>query len=678
MLLTIGMIVKNEEKYLERCLNGLKPILEQVDSELIIADTGSTDRTVEIAKKFTDNVFYFEWIKDFAAARNSTLEKAQGEWYMFIDADEIFESCDEIIHFFNSGEYEKYKSASYIVRNLLNIDDGERYSDFKAVRLTKLLPETKFINPVHEFLNTAGFPLKLLNDIALHYGYIHKADTEENIAKFKRNAELLLKRYESGERSGTLYSELYDCFLTHEPERANKFLDEGIEFCKEKIIGVLPVLYAKKAAYLIEIKEDYKGALKVCGDYFNMDKRIRPGRIGSDVDLLAVQVMALCKLERFDETISRFRDFLDVYKDYSNGKLNTVESLISDRAVARDDNFLALLQNFTYACIKTKKYALAAEYHKMLPISKYCIVPSVVYISVIQEMELLKNLGYGEASKFYRRFNDEGKRMFREELCGKLFVGGADIEIAEALLTLEPDDNQFNGIIRLYLDFLKGDTITAERIEECVRNCDINAYPAVLYVVIASGIDLSILLNAPEFKAKGAVCYCYSRIKGFHEALGAYSAEYIGSGRSAFAEFMIFAMTAAVKVKRQGVFCERSIDRLFEIYADIGTEETEVAKEIVAARKSGDYKTCIAKMRESLDKYPETALIIDAYRKGVLQEYEAAQPQTEMQRLAAMIKSNIRNYIASGNTDAAVKTLAEYEKINPSDPDIEELKGLLN
>ena len=51
MLLSIGMIVKNEEKYLEQCLTGLKQILDNVDSELIIADTGSTDRTVEIAKK---------------------------------------------------------------------------------------------------------------------------------------------------------------------------------------------------------------------------------------------------------------------------------------------------------------------------------------------------------------------------------------------------------------------------------------------------------------------------------------------------------------------------------------------------------------------------------------------------------------------------------------------------
>lgn len=59
MVLSIGMIVKNEEKYLERCLTALKPTLENVDSELIIADTGSTDNTVEIAKRFTDKVYYF-------------------------------------------------------------------------------------------------------------------------------------------------------------------------------------------------------------------------------------------------------------------------------------------------------------------------------------------------------------------------------------------------------------------------------------------------------------------------------------------------------------------------------------------------------------------------------------------------------------------------------------------
>lgn len=675
MILTIGMIVKNEEKYLERCLNGIKPILEQVDSELIIADTGSTDRTVEIARQFTDNVFYFEWIKDFAAARNSTLEKAQGEWFMFVDADEIFESCDEIIHFFNSGEYKKYNSASYIVRSLLNGDDGTRYSDSKAVRLTKLLPETRFINPVHECFNTSGFPLKVFSDMALHYGYIHKADTDEAVAKFKRNAELLLERYESGERTPMLYIQLYEGFARHEPERADAFLDEGIEYCKKIRTKLLPVLYGRKAATVYGDKKDYESVLKICNEYFSMDKRIRSGRIATDVDIVVVQALALCELEQHEQAIGKFIEFFEIFKDYCNGKLNTIDSFASERVIARDDNFLSILQNFIYSCICTKKYNLAAEYLKTLPLGKYCLIPSIIRVSVIQEMELMSKLGYGEAIRFYCRFNDEGKRMFREELYKELFSGGANIEIAETLLALESDDHQFDCVVKLYLDFFKGNTITAERIEECVRNCDINEHPAVLYIVIASGIDLSILFDVPDFKAKEAVCHCYSRVKGFHEALEAYSVTNTVGSPDQFANFMIFAMIAAIKIKGQGDFCERSIDRLFESYANIETEASAVAKEIIIARKAGDYKTCIEKMREIIEKYPETAPVIAVYRKSVLQEYESAQPQTEMQKLAAMIKSNIRSYIASGNIEAAKKTLAEYEKINPADPDIAVLKA---
>ena len=127
MLLTIGMIVKNEEKMLGRCLEALKPILDSISSELIIVDTGSTDGTVEIAKKYTDKVLFYEWTNDFSAARNVGLEKAQGEWFMSVDADEIFVSCDDIINFFKSGEYKEYNSASFSVRNYSNPDRTGRY-----------------------------------------------------------------------------------------------------------------------------------------------------------------------------------------------------------------------------------------------------------------------------------------------------------------------------------------------------------------------------------------------------------------------------------------------------------------------------------------------------------------------------------------------------------------------
>jgi glycosyltransferase involved in cell wall biosynthesis len=114
MLLSIAMIVKNEEKDLRKCLEALAPLRQAVDSELIITDTGSTDSTVEIAKEFADKVLHFEWCGDFAKARNTGIRAAKGQWFMFLDADEIFKNTYGIIRFFNSGEYKKYKSAAYV------------------------------------------------------------------------------------------------------------------------------------------------------------------------------------------------------------------------------------------------------------------------------------------------------------------------------------------------------------------------------------------------------------------------------------------------------------------------------------------------------------------------------------------------------------------------------------
>lgn len=106
LILSIGMIVKNEEKHLDNCLSALKRFMNQIPCELIIVDTGSTDRTKEIALKYTDKVYDFEWINDFAAARNFGLEKAKGKWFMFLDADEYMdEDCSEMVSFFRCRNY---------------------------------------------------------------------------------------------------------------------------------------------------------------------------------------------------------------------------------------------------------------------------------------------------------------------------------------------------------------------------------------------------------------------------------------------------------------------------------------------------------------------------------------------------------------------------------------------
>lgn len=171
MLLSIGLIVKNEEKYLDECLNALQPLMKAIESELVIVDTGSTDRTVEIAKKYTDKVYFFEWINDFAAARNYGLEKCIGKWFMYVDADEILLDANELIEFFKNDIYKKYRKASYTIRNIEDINE-KQYNDCYAVRLSER-NNLYFKGKIHEtFSNCDGNRYKLKNTIFKHYGYM--------------------------------------------------------------------------------------------------------------------------------------------------------------------------------------------------------------------------------------------------------------------------------------------------------------------------------------------------------------------------------------------------------------------------------------------------------------------------------------------------------------------------
>lgn len=88
MTISVCMIVKNEEDVLERCLNCVK----QFADEIVIVDTGSTDATKDIAKNFTPNVYDFEWVENFSAARNFSFEKATKDYCMWLDADDIIDA----------------------------------------------------------------------------------------------------------------------------------------------------------------------------------------------------------------------------------------------------------------------------------------------------------------------------------------------------------------------------------------------------------------------------------------------------------------------------------------------------------------------------------------------------------------------------------------------------------
>jgi len=160
--ISLCMITKNEEKFLEQCLESVKGIV----SEIIIVDTGSSDKTKEIAKKYTDSIFDFEWQDDFSKARNFSIEKATEGWILVLDADETINPKDsEKIQNLLENEVDAYQ---FIRRN---------YTDDAAVE--NWLPNDRSYPKAASF--SGFFPSKLVRLFRNSKGFVFKGVVHETV-----------------------------------------------------------------------------------------------------------------------------------------------------------------------------------------------------------------------------------------------------------------------------------------------------------------------------------------------------------------------------------------------------------------------------------------------------------------------------------------------------------------
>ncbi|MCM1045549.1 MAG: glycosyltransferase [Candidatus Gastranaerophilales bacterium] len=195
-ILSISLLCSGRKDTTKKCLDSLKKIMDQVESELIIVDTGCDEATRELLEEYTDHIVPFTWCNDFGAARNAGLQEAKGEWFLYIDDDEWFEEVGEIVDFFRTGEYKKYGQACYIQRNYRDFE-GVHFQDMWVSRMIKLRSDTHFIDRIHEYLHPIHGQNKLLYCWANHYGYIYhnaedkKKHDERNVSIMK---EILIKQ----------------------------------------------------------------------------------------------------------------------------------------------------------------------------------------------------------------------------------------------------------------------------------------------------------------------------------------------------------------------------------------------------------------------------------------------------------------------------------------------------
>lgn len=153
---SLCMIVKNEEDVLGRCLDSVEDLVDEIN----IVDTGSTDRTVEIAKEYTDRVFFFEWTGKFKDARNESFKYATKDYIFYLDADDVLLDVDR----------EKFKTLKQTLDHSVDsvsmfynagMDEfGNVTLQFRRNRLLKRSRNFKWKGDVHNYIEVSG---KIIN-----------------------------------------------------------------------------------------------------------------------------------------------------------------------------------------------------------------------------------------------------------------------------------------------------------------------------------------------------------------------------------------------------------------------------------------------------------------------------------------------------------------------------------
>lgn len=151
------LIVQNEEALLPRCLESIKGL-----DEIIITDSGSTDKTLEIAKKYTDKIFEFPWCDNFARSRNAAKSHATGDWILSIDADEILHDVAKVRE---AVELAEQRDLLAVNCSLIAEDNGQKTI---YPRLFKNSPRVWWEGAIHNHLSILG---ESIGDVRITYGY---------------------------------------------------------------------------------------------------------------------------------------------------------------------------------------------------------------------------------------------------------------------------------------------------------------------------------------------------------------------------------------------------------------------------------------------------------------------------------------------------------------------------
>lgn len=282
--ISVCMIAKNEEKHIEECLKRLEPY----HYEIVFVDTGSTDRTVEIAAEYTDKIYHFDWTDDFSAARNYALSQAGNDWILSIDCDEYLESMDadtllQLIeqHSYDVGQIlirnrftqggqasiENIRVSRFFNKNYYHFEGAiHEQLERKCVCASENNSSKKHVDKKHcsEIINTQKKAF-IVPITVLHVGY--NGSEDEMRAKSLRNIELLKKELKAQGEDPYLYYQLgQSCMKLSDYEKAYEWFNLGLSMDVDPAQGYVQNMVESYGYCLLDLKR-YAEALQLTGIY---------------------------------------------------------------------------------------------------------------------------------------------------------------------------------------------------------------------------------------------------------------------------------------------------------------------------------------------------------------------------------------------------------------------------
>ncbi len=435
-LLSVCVITKNEENNLEKCLKSVKSIAD----EIIVVDTGSTDKTLEIAQQFTNNIFHFEWIYNFSTARNFALEKATGQFILSIDADEYLLNSNILIETLKNPKQDTGGWLVNVISEIKNEYGQTEKMQSSLLRLFRNKQEIRFKGIIHEQVLDSILKLNLKiensNITFIHTGY--DIDNDLLIQKHERNLSLITKEIKNDPSNLYLKNHLAKtCNALGKRDEAIRYFKEVVD--KSATIGVYTIealnnlskLYFEDKIYDLSI-EYAKKSLSYASD--------------QHIALFTIGECYLAQNE-YDKAYYTFKDLLEKY-DNSNIKAN----LIGQYLIPKESICFKIgesLYNLGILDDAIKSYENGLSHN---PVDVFCLLGIVKVTIKSNQTELAKQF-FQEVKKIHKNnpliqnFENHYFNPKQEDLEQTSFIGNSNDKLLSLSMIVKNEESFLEGCL---------------------------------------------------------------------------------------------------------------------------------------------------------------------------------------------------------------------------------------